>query len=529
MDNKFNKIINNTDEQKDNSGELLIKKLNLETGKEISLIKRSVFENSDIGIGQKIQGKLISDVHIGSPIELESANTSPIKEIKEEQGKYFVKTITSIYELFLEAKDEGNLEKLSGLKETIKNIESNMHLQPQSLQDIWSGVKDKICKKAEIQNQNFLFTNVSFGRREQVVAFVQDKNNKDIWKTRVFRYSGSDHQWKSYPGKRENGDIMKGEEDNELHHYVQSAKLHKDIYKIIESLPKINDNVYYSEYIPKKAKEGKGGKYENEFEFKENYETLKNKEWAQFQNYAIKNFQYVYERFVMNANHFNNFTLDGSLYKWLTALESQKSTPEFKNIKDELEKLNRDFKQKELLEKNNLYKMNRIGSEKPELKAFLDIYKKNIGDYIDRMFKAKLPETMVPNFSDCIDKYEKPDINTHSKNNIYVEEYKVESPDGDELVFAMAYDDKGRVYIDNIYNPKAKMNSYGTIEPITQMGYLVFKPEDYYNQAVIGIPEKYINNLSHDLDDYVDISALWATVPVIKQYKQELIKRGILK
>ncbi len=524
--NGFNKIVNNINEQKGNFGEPLIEKLGLKTGKEVSLVKRSVSENSDIGVGQKIQGKLIQDVHIGKPIELENSNTSPIKEIKEEQGKYFIKTLTSVYELFLQAKDEENLEKISDLRETIKNIESNIHLQPRSLQDIWNNVKDKICEKVEIQNQNFLFTNVSFGMREQVVAFVQDENNKDIWKTRVFRYSGSDHQWKSYPGKRANGDIMKGEENSKLHHYVQSAKLHKDIYKIIESLPKVNENVHYSEYIPKQAKDGKGGKYENEFEFKENYETLKNKEWAQFQNYAIKNFQYVYERFVIHAGHFNDFTLDGGLYKWLTALES---TPEFKNIKDELEKLNRDFKQKELLEKNNLYKMDRIGNEKPELKFFLDSYKKNIGDYVERMFKAKLPETMTPNFDNYINKYEKPDINAHDKNNIYIEEYKVESPDGDELIFAMAYDDKGRVYIDNIYNPKSKMNSYGTIEPITQMGYLVFKPEDYYNQTVIGIPEKYINNPSHELDDYVDISALWATVPVIKQYRQELIKRGVLK
>lgn len=523
--NGFNKIINNINEQKGNFGEPLIEKLDLKTGKEISLVKRSLTEKSDIAVGQKIQGKLIRDVHIGSPIELENSNTSPIKEIKEEQGKYFVKTLTSVYELSLQAMDDRNLEKISELQETIKSIESNMHLQPQSLQDIWSNVKDKICKKVEIQNQNFLFTNVSLGIRNQLAAFVQDKNNKDIWKTRVFRHSSSDHQWKSYPGKRENGDIMKGEESNELHHYVQSAKLHKDIYKIIESLQKVKENVHYSEYIPKQAKKYKGGKYENEFEFKENYETLKNKEWAQFQNFAIKIFRYVYERFVTQAGHFNNFTLDGDLYKWLIALESAQ---ELKNIKDELEKLNRDFKQKHLLEKNNLYEMDRIGTEKPELKKFLDSYKENIGQYVEKIFKEKLPDSMIPDFSKCIDKYEKTDINNHDKNNIHIEEYKVESPDGDELVFAMAYDDKGRVYIDNIYNSKSKMNSYGTIEPITQMGYLVFKPEDYYNQTTIGIPEKYLITPSHDSDDYVDISALWATIPVIKLYKQELIKRGVL-
>jgi hypothetical protein len=527
MDNGFNKTINNVNEQKGNSGETLIGKLDLKIGKEISLVKRSVMTSSPIDAGQKIEGKLIKDIHIGSSIYLENSNTGQVKEMQEVQGRYFVKTLTSIYELIIKTKEKENLEKIPELQETIENIELNIHVQPQSLQNVWNSVKDKICKKVKIQNKNFLFTNISFGLSNQVLAFVQDENNKDIWKTRVFRYSGSDHQWKSYPGKRADGSIMKGEENNELHHYVQSAKLHKDIYKTIETLPKASDNGHYSEYIPRQSKEGIGGKYENEFEFKENYETLKNKEWAQFQNFAVKHFEYIYKRFVMNASGFNNFTLNGGLYQWLIDLGS--TIPEFRNIKDALEKLNRDFKQHELLEKNNLYKMNKFGSENPELKSFLDTYKKNVGEYIERMFRHKLPETMTPDFNKCIDKYDKPDIYNDSKNDIHIEEYKVKSPDGDELVFAMAYDNKGRVYIDNIYNPNTKMNSYGTIESITQMGYLVYKPEDYNKQAVIGIPEKYLKIKDTGLDSYVDINNLWTTIPVIKQYKQELIKRGVLK
>ena len=56
--NSFNKIVNNINEQRGNSGEPLIEKLGLKTGKEISLVKRSLSENSAIGVGQKIEENL---------------------------------------------------------------------------------------------------------------------------------------------------------------------------------------------------------------------------------------------------------------------------------------------------------------------------------------------------------------------------------------------------------------------------------------------------------------------------------------
>jgi hypothetical protein len=525
MDNGFNKIINNINEQRGNFGEPLIEKLGLKTGKEISLVKRSVSENSSIGVGQKIEGKLTKDVHIGSPIELGNSNTSPIKEIKEEQGKYFVKTLTSVYELFLQAQQEGQIEKSLELGKILTDIETNITEQPESLQKVWNEVKGKFVKAVEIQNKNFIFTHVSSGIRDQVLALVQDEQNPKKWKTRVFRFSGSDYQWKSYPGKRDNGDIMKGDEDNPLHHYVQSAKLHKDVYKVIDSLPVVDENIHYSEYVPKKSKDGKGGRFEKEFEFKEEYQTLKNKEWASYQDFCQRFFK-GYERFVSGANHFKNFTLDGGLHKWL---ESLTSIAEFRNIKEELEKLNINPKYKQELEKTNLGRMDRIGDEKPELKNFLEVYKKNIGSYVEKCFKARFPETMLPDFSigNRTDAYFKPDINTRTKKEgITVEEYKVENTEGDILVFAMAYDSKGRVYIDNIYDPRVSASDYGTVEKITQMGHLVYKPEDYASQVAYGVPEKYIKESD---SDYIEINSLWENIPVIKKFKEELISRGVLK
>jgi len=521
---RFNKIINNN-EQRENFGEFLIKKLDLKTGKKISLIKHSAFKSSSIDIGQKIEGILISDMHIGSTIELGNSRTSPIQDIKEEQGRYFVKTLTSVYELFLQTQEERQPEKSLDLRKILSDIEKNISEQPKSLQKAWSEVKEKFVKAVEIQNKNFIFTHVSFGIHDQVLAFVQDKQNPKKWKTRVFRFSGSDYQWKSYPGKRENGDVMKGDENNPLHHYVQSAKLHKDIYKVINSLPVVSENIYYSEYIPKKSKDEKGGRFEEEFEFKEEYQTLKNKEWALYQDFCQRFFK-AYDRFVVGANSFKNFTLDGGLNKWL---ELFKEIEEYRNIKEELEKLNKNPKYKKELEKTNLEIMDRIGEEKPELKNFLEVYKKNIGSYVERCFKANFPKTMLPDFSigNRIDTYFKPSINTRNiKEGITVEEYRVENTDGDILVFAMAYDSKGRVYIDNVYDPRVLVNDYGIVEKITQMGHLVYKPEDYASQAAYGLPEKYIKKTNRD---YIEINSLWENIPVIKKFKQELVNRGTLK
>jgi hypothetical protein len=90
----------------------------------------------------------------------------------------------------------------------------------------------------------------------------------------------------------------------------------------------------------------------------------------------------------------------------------------------------------------------------------------------------------------------------------------------------MAHDDKGRVYIDNIYDPRVGVSDYGTLDQITQMGHLVYKPEDYSKQANFGFPREYLREAE---DSYVDISALWENILIIKNYKEELIKRGVLK
>ncbi len=515
----FNKPIRNINERKDNlSGEQLIEKLGLKKGTEVSLIKRSLSDNSTIGVGGTLGGKLTNDAHIGECIYLDKGNTSPIKEINEDQGRYFVKTFTSVYELFLKAKQEGNFKKAPGLENSLNYIESHLVSQPQSIRTMFQEMKDKFYTQTQIGDKNFLFTKIN---SDDVMALVEDQKNPGKYKTRIFRFSGSDHQWKSLPGERADGSYMKGDEINPMHHYVQSAKLHKDVYKFINDLPQGFNHYSSLKYLPTAGKNGDKGKYWEEFEFKEKYQTLKNKEWASFQNFCQK-FYKGYDRFVLSSKGFKDFTLEGGLYQWVSQLES---IQEFKNIKNYLEQLNKKPEYSELLKNCNLTFFY-LSNENPELKKMSDVYDENVSSYVEKCFKARFPETMMPNFSEnnCIDKYTKKDIDSGKENNIYIEEYTVSSPEGDKLVFSMARDDKGRVYIDNIYDPRVGISTYGTPEEIVQMGHLVYKPEDYPQQASFGFPKKY----QGELRSYVDISALWGNIPIISKYKEELQRRGVL-
>ena len=89
--------------------------------------------------------------------------------------------------------------------------------------------EDKFYTSVEIDNKQFMFTQLNGG---DVMSWVEDKQNPGKWKTRLFRFSKSDHQWKSLPGEQMT-ELYEGDENSPLHHYVQSAKLDKRIYKII--------------------------------------------------------------------------------------------------------------------------------------------------------------------------------------------------------------------------------------------------------------------------------------------------------
>jgi mRNA-degrading endonuclease HigB of HigAB toxin-antitoxin module len=429
------------------------------------------------------------------------------------------------------------------LKETLNSVKSHVKEQPASIQQmIERGIlaENEFSKITNINNQNFIFSKIN---GNTVITLVQDKENPNKYKTRIFRFSGSDHQWKSLAGIRLDGSYMKGDEKNPLHHYVQSSKLHKDIYQILENLPQEKSKYEVENFLPREGVNDitRNAPWE-EFEFKENIQTLKNKEWASYQKFCQDVYKH-YSLFVSAAGTLS-CDLNGKLYKSLIALET---IQEFKNIKTVLEEANNNNPNNPFLRENRtifLKKLSKLhylsnGSSDSSLaaKKIIETYNKNVESYIEKSFITSPPETMIPNFSpkNCIDKYTKEGLK-EGDDIIHVEEYEVNSPEGDKLIFAMAYDDKGRVYIDNIYDPRVGINDYGIPEQITQMGFLIYKPDDYISQVEFGFPKKYLKEKNNrkihtgiNASIYTDINALWRNIPIIKKYRDELIARGIIK
>lgn len=154
-----------------------------------------------------------------------------------------------------------------------------------------------------------------------------------------------------------------------------------------------------------------------------------------------------------------------------------------------------------------------------------EIYEKTIGTFFENAFKStNLPENMTPDFK-------KKPTNSYNKGNVKIEEYTVKNDSGDELVFAMAEDEQGRVYIDDIYDPRIGVTDYGTHKKICQMGHLVFKPEDYTTQT-FGIPEKYkkpVLDKEGKSTEYTDINTFWENIPLIAEYKKVVSSRKMFE
>jgi len=74
----------------------------------------------------------------------------------------------------------------------------------------------------------------------------------------------------------------------------------------------------------------------------------------------------------MTSRGFKNFTLNGGLYKWVIQFES---IPEFKNIKNVLEEVNKNSKYTKLLENTNLTYLH-LSDNNPELKKIANTYHK---------------------------------------------------------------------------------------------------------------------------------------------------------
>jgi|GEM_PF-1382834 len=410
-------------------------------------------------------------------------------------------------------------KKKEGIAKNIKSIQENIDKQPVSVQKMFTEMKDKFESVVNIDGKDFMFANISKGK---VIALVKEKDSEQ-WKTRFFRYSESDHQWKALPGERPTGAYLKGEEEKILHHYSQSAKIDKDVYEEIERLSQ-KDNYDFEDYIPKGSdvKNGKEGQFEEELEFKEDYLELKDSQWQESQK-SYQNIFKAYKSLVID-----NSTSWTSNYKMIDFIS--KNIAEFGDLKKSIDLARKEKEYIDYLKNpnsnNSINKFQALKqSSNPKLKEMAEIYEKTIGTFFENAFKStNLPENMTPDFK-------KKPTNSYNKGNVKIEEYTVKNDSGDELVFAMAEDEQGRVYIDDIYDPRIGVTDYGTHKKICQMGHLVFKPEDYTTQT-FGIPEKYkkpVLDKEGKSTEYTDINTFWENIPLIAEYKKVVSSRKMFE
>lgn len=467
---------------------------------------------------------------LGGRIFLKGIKESPpISDIKKGDNVLFIDFGGgSKYEI--RKKEEQDSQKIL-IQNHLKNIEQNIEEQPQSIKDLLDETRDifsEIFVKVEkIGNKEFIFSGIQKDGKT-VLALVKE-GDSDRYKTVAFRFSNSDNQWKSLPGMRKDGTYLKGDESNSKHHYVQSAKLHPDIYMALDKLPSLppeNWEFDPEKYIPKMGSEGR---YLEEFNFKENYLTLKS-EWEHCQR--IYQYYYMaYDQFVVKANNPRDYTLEGSFYLlvkvWEDFLKRQGVNDinnVFRKIQSNLESINQETEDTKNLKNTNLYQMIHLSGNEKYKKFGLE-YDRVISEFISKRFKKDLmPNSMKPDFtaSNCVKKYVK---NPKGENPIHIEEYIVRSSDGNELIYSMARDSKNNIYIDNIYDPRVEVTEYGTFSEIVQMGLLVYKPEDYADQAEFGFPREYLAKSNSGDSDYININGLWRDIPVIKAYVEELEKR----
>ena len=319
-----------------------------------------------------------------------------------------------------------------------------------------------LVQEYNIDGLNFKFFNAMY---EGMGAIVKDEDG--VMKTRAFRESGSDHQFKSAPGMEEFRWI-KGNEWDPNKHYVQSGKLDPRVYEILSDLsekktPRGSLQIAASSLVTfvRNLKEQPSEDSEK-FEFSEKQHEFKDEKWNRMRQNLTKDFK------------------------------------KFMDIK----------------QYGRTYDSSKMLSEEEYAKKFDERFIKN-----EKLLTALERSGMVPDFS------RKQDVRYFKDNgNIRIEEFIASSDKGDNICWSMATDRQNRVYIDDIFTPDVPLDSYGTPSEKTNMGMLIYKPEDYASQNR-GLPNKYVKERKVNGNAYEDISDMLKAMPPVQKYMQALRAR----
>jgi len=486
----------------------------LKQGEFLSLLKIEQIKGSKIEVDTELYGLLDFSVEIGSPIIFKGGqgNTSKVTEIYEEDGRMFIKTKTSTYEVTL---GNGVTENYSDAKEEIKFLKEKeiFEKQPTGVKIALEDCDEAFVKSCEIDGVQFI---LSERRGHKIMALVRDPQSQDVFQVRYFRMSGSDHQWKAVPAYRadESNSTMKGDENDPLHHYVQSAKLDKRLYALLDQLPENKNRSFDTSYImPSVGKKGFMQR-QNEFVFSEKNVELQSKSWAEVQA-GLRKMNDWYT-ILGSENRNEGIGPSNSVGTFCTKFPAMKGLSELKPLQKAYEELVSKIGE-EKLSKTKI--RDAKYSKEYILTNFFMLYQEGLQKFFkaaqSRYSKVMEERGMIPEFSIANRR------DTYKKGNILVEEFTVVSKEGDVLVWAMAQDEKGRVYVDNVYDPLMPIDTYGTPSLKCNMGFIVYKPEDYTVQTMT-IPS---DMKEKSKEPYTDISKFFEGFSIIQRYKEYLNKK----
>ena len=385
----------------------------------------------------------------------------------EEEKSNALKKIAAqqLFKNYLWAYHEGrSSSKLEKRKEFLeKNIDKVLKGDILDKIDFSESGNEVLVQEYNIDGLDFRFFNLI---DDNIGAIVKDEDG--IMKTRAFRKSGSDHQFKSVRGMEEFR-YIKGWEGDPNNHYVQSGKLDPRVYEILSDLSEkktLRNNFKVGtpslvSYIDKNGKSLSHKGWER-FEFSEKQHEFKDEEWNRIRQHLTKDFKDFMD------------------------------IKQYGRTRDSSKKL----------------------SEEEYAKKFDYYFVKS-----EKKFSALERSGMVPDFN------RKPDARYFKDNgNIRIEEFIASSEKGDNICWSMATDRQNRVYIDDIFTPDVPVDSYGTPSEKTNMGMLIYKPEDYAAQNR-GLPDKYVKERKADGNAYEDISDMLKAMPPVQKYMQALRER----
>ena len=394
----------------------------------------------------------------------------------------------------------------------LQDIEERYEKQPEGVRRVLTvdGNAFGSCDTGyEIDGITFYF---SEKRGNEILALVKSKGQEE-YVIRAFRMSESDRQWKACPGYRTNGSgYLKGDEGHPSHHYVQSSKLDRRLYELIQMQPQASSEEKFKKgmYLPRIGKNGNPPEREEEFEFSEENVEFKSDKWKEVQN--ILQFMLQMQTVLGNENSSKGISSKDPIGQFCLHYAGEfEETKKIKAVYEELISVIGEEESKKI----SLEVLK--DSKESRLKDFLDSYETTLRTFFtlsQQLVNEKmLKSNMVPEFSEATKRGE------YMKGKIKIEEFNHVSPEGDHIVFAMASDERGRVYVDNVFDPSVPIDSYGTPSLKCNMGILVYKPIDYTAQT-FGLP---IVKFGNDwMNRYKDISSYWKNFEVVKRYKDFL-------